>query len=400
VTQAVVTATKPVTQPVVASTAPVTTAVAAATKPVTQAAAPVTQAVAQAAKPVTQTVTQAAKPVTQAVATTAKPVAQAVATATAPVTRTAARATAPVAKPLTQAVASATAPVQAAASTPAAPVAARTAKKRLPLTGVAKPAEPARTQDSAARGTAPAASSARTLRAVVAAPKRGASAAAAAQRGSRIHVALASRTTRSRAVGGGRARLAVVPAQPLAPSLRPAIERPAPTFAGQLVAAPSAPVLAVAAPSGGNDGSNSALGLAALVGAGGAALLRLRQSAAATGLADPGTLSALAHSASVFWAGSCYPLGTPSTSVSLTSSLHVEPIARARALGGRASFGVAGAVSGAAEAVGGRVSPASASFVRAPGDDRTVLVMVLLTASAAMGAVLGAVVPGRRGIRS
>ena len=196
-----------------------------------------------------------------------------------------------------------------------------------------------------------------------------------------------------------------MPAQPPAPSLRPAIDRPAPTFAGRLVAAPvvpaSAPVSpAVAAPSGGDSGSNSALGLAALIGAGGAALLRLRQSAAAAGLADAGTLTALGHSASVFWAGSCYPAGATSSSVSLKSSLGPASSPSALALGGRSQFGVGGVVSGAADATGGRVAPATAAIVATPGDDRTALVMVLLAASAAIGAVVAAVTPGRRQIRS
>ena len=75
-----------------------------------------------------------------------------------------------------------------------------------------------------------------------------------------------------------------------------------------------APALAASTPvtaqsSGGGSGSSSTgLGLAALIGAGGAALLRARALFGATGLDDTGTLTALAHSASTMWAGSCYPV--------------------------------------------------------------------------------------------
>jgi len=66
--------------------------------------------------------------------------------------------------------------------------------------------------------------------------------------------------------------------------------------------------------------------------------------------------------------------------------------------GGRAQFGVAGVASHAAGAVGGRITPAASSLARAPGD-RTGLVVLLFAASAAIGAALGALVPGRREIR-
>jgi hypothetical protein len=170
-------------------------------------------------------------------------------------------------------------------------------------------------------------------------------------------------------------------------------------FAGTPVAAPSPSAPATVAPPGGGDSANSALGLAALLGAGGAALLRLRQSAAASGLSDGGTLAALGHSASVFWAGSCYPLGSTSASASLTPSLGAGMSPGTSAAGGRSQFGVAGVVSDVSYVVGGSVPPSTATIVQAPGADRTGLVVLLFAASAAFGAAVGAVVPGRREIR-
>ena len=214
-----------------------------------------------------------------------------------------------------------------------------------------------------------------------------------------LHVVQAYGASHRRAIGGGRAEIPAAPVRSLPPSLRPVIAPAAVMFAGRPVAAPHAPAPVTAAPSGGGDSSSTGLGLAALLSAGGAALLRLRHSAAAAGLAEGGTLAALAQSASVFWAGSCYPLGGTSASVSLTSSLGATAVPGAGATGGRAQFGVAGVVSNVSGAVGGRVAPAASSLVRAPGDDRTGLVVLLFAASAAIGAALGALVPGRREIR-
>ena len=78
----------------------------------------------------------------------------------------------------------------------------------------------------------------------------------------------------------------------------------------------------------------------------------------------------------------------------MTASFVTNAISPASALGSRAPFGVKGVVSGAADAVGGRVvSPATAFAREATGSDRTLLVAALLTASAAIGAVLGAIGP-------
>jgi hypothetical protein len=154
------------------------------------------------------------------------------------------------------------------------------------------------------------------------------------------------------------------------------------TFGPRRIAEPPAAARAASASSSNDDSANDAIGLAVLLGAGGAALLRLRQSAVAAGLTDAGTLTALGQSASVFWAGSCYSLGSTSASVSMTSSLDASA-------GDRAQFAVAGVVSDASGALGGRVSPASASIARAPGNDRTGLVVLLLAVSAAIGAALG-----------
>ena len=88
--------------------------------------------------------------------------------------------------------------------------------------------------------------------------------------------------------------------------------------------------------------------LAALIGAGGAALLRARALFGATGLDDVGTLTALAHSASTMWAGSCYPLDGSATlsAAPMSASFVTNAISPASALGSRAPFGVKGVVSG------------------------------------------------------
>jgi hypothetical protein len=168
--------------------------------------------------------------------------------------------------------------------------------------------------------------------------------------------------------------------------------------------AATAPSLAVApapplsAPQPGGGSSSTAFGLVALVGAGGIALLRARQIAGAFGLDDAGTLTALGHSVSTFWAGSCLTLGTGAPgpmSASLTAG--AQALSPVSTLGSRAESGVKGVVAGAADAVGGRVVAPATSFARvAAGDDRTGLVAALFVASAMVGAALGAVAPRRR----
>jgi hypothetical protein len=132
-----------------------------------------------------------------------------------------------------------------------------------------------------------------------------------------------------------------------------------------------------------------------LLGAGGLAALRARQLASAAGVGDAGTLTALGHSASTFWAGSCLPLGTggsaPVADASLVTSSSSSPLS---VLGSRAQFGVKGVVSGPLEAGGGRVTAPVAALARSGGgSDRTGLVVALFAASAILGAVLGALDP-------
>jgi hypothetical protein len=165
-----------------------------------------------------------------------------------------------------------------------------------------------------------------------------------------------------------------------------------------VVAGASAPP--VSAQPSGSGSSNTALGLAALIGVGGAALLRARQLAGAAGVADIGTLTALGHSASTFWAGSCLTLsGGGATSASMNASLTASATSSASALGNRAQFGVGGVVSGAADAAGGRFTQPVASVVSggANNDDRTPLVALLFACSAIIGAVVGAIGPRRQG---
>jgi hypothetical protein len=160
--------------------------------------------------------------------------------------------------------------------------------------------------------------------------------------------------------------------------------------------APSAPTAAV--PTGG-DSSNTAFGLLALIGAGGFALLRVRALASAAGLDDAGTLVALGHAGSTFWAGSCFSLGSGGTTAAGTTSaaLTTDPLSPLSAVGSRARFGVRGAVSGTFDAAGGRLAPPAASLAReAAGNDRTGLVTALFLASAIIGAVLGAIPPRER----
>jgi len=173
--------------------------------------------------------------------------------------------------------------------------------------------------------------------------------------------------------------------------------------------AAATPVLAsVSAPpvdgqSSGNGPSNSVLGLAALIGAGGVALLRARQLSAAAGIGDISTLTALGHSASTFWAGSCLTLSSGgATSATMNASLTAGTAGAtpsASALGSRTQFGVGGVVSGAADAAGGRFTQPIASVVPSgdTSDDRTPLVALLFACSAIIGAVVGAIGPRRQG---
>jgi hypothetical protein len=154
-----------------------------------------------------------------------------------------------------------------------------------------------------------------------------------------------------------------------------------------------------AVPTGGGGSSNTAFGLAALIGAGGVALVRLRT---LSGVDDVGTLTALGHSAATFWAGSCYSLGAgaSTTAVGANVALTTEAITPASVLGGRARFGVEGVLSGA-EDVGGRILPPAASLAGdAAGEDRTRLVALLFAAAAAIGAALGALAPRGRASRA
>ena len=400
----------PVTSPVTTATAPVTAAtaapVASATQPVTQAAAAATAPVTQAAAPVTQAAATTTKPVTQAAATTTQPVTQAAATTTQPVTQAAATAT----KPVTQAAASATKPA-AAAKTVTQAAAAATQVTHAASTAV-KPAteavtSPARQVTRAAASAAGAAKGSVTTRAA-AAPRgtkhvqRNASNAnpthaGAARIARRAHAGAVHGRKHVRAATGGRAvvsprTLTVTrPAQVVRViTLSPVtLAAAAPSSA---VAASPAPPVSAPQPNGGS--SSTAFGLAALVGAGGVAILRARQIVGAMGIDDAGTLTALGHSVSTFWAGSCLSLGT-SGAVPMSASLTAEALSPVSALGSRAEFGVKGVISGAADAVGGRVPVAS--FARAVADDdRTGLVAALFVASAIVGAALGAIAPRHR----
>jgi hypothetical protein len=155
--------------------------------------------------------------------------------------------------------------------------------------------------------------------------------------------------------------------------------------------------IASSAPPGGGGSSDTAFGLVALIGAGGIAVLRARQLASAAGVDDAGTLTALGHSASIFWAGSCYPLGSGTTAAgTMNASFSASPASTATALGGRARFGVRGAVSNAIDGAGSRVQPPAVALARDfAGGDRTGLVALLFAASAAIGAAFGALGPQR-----
>ena len=205
-----------------------------------------------------------------------------------------------------------------------------------------------------------------------------------------------------RAATGGRAVAtptpALLPAQPVAAARVITLSPPGLAAATPVLASASAPP--VDAQSSGNGPSNSVLGLAALIGAGGVALLRARQLSAAAGIGDITTLAALGHSASTFWAGSCLTLSSGgATSASMNASLTAGATPSASALGSRAQFGVGGVVSGATEAAGGRFTQPIASVVPSgdSNDDRTPLVALLFACSAIIGAVVGAIGPRRQG---
>jgi hypothetical protein len=169
-------------------------------------------------------------------------------------------------------------------------------------------------------------------------------------------------------------------------------------FAAQVVASAPSPQV-TGTQSGGGSSSNTALGLAALIGAAGVAVLRARQLSAATGIADIGTLTALGHSASTFWAGSCVSLGTGSTATAATvnASLPSDQLSPATAVGNRAQFGVRSALSGVGATAGGRAQQPVATIHDPAGEDRTGLAAILFALSAIIGAALGAVGPRRQG---
>jgi MYXO-CTERM domain-containing protein len=190
---------------------------------------------------------------------------------------------------------------------------------------------------------------------------------------------------------------ALPPARPVAPERPIALSPPSLAIATPVSPAASAPP--VSSGSSGSGSSNTAFGLAALIGAGGLALLRARQLSAAAGIGDIGTLTALGHSASTFWAGSCLTLSSGgATSATANASLTASATSPANALGSRAQFGVGGVVSGAADAAGGHFTEPVASVV--PGgdgsDDRTPLVALLFACSAIIGAAIGAIGPRRQ----
>jgi len=149
---------------------------------------------------------------------------------------------------------------------------------------------------------------------------------------------------------------------------------------------------AVSAPLGGGS-STTGLGLVvALVGAGGMALLRARTLASAAGVDDVGTLTAIGQSAATtFWAGSCYSFGS---SGSMKASLAPERISAVTVHGDRARFGVGGVASARGSDTAPALPTTSLHGV-ASSDDRTMLVAVLLAASAMIGGLFAAVSPYR-----
>jgi hypothetical protein len=157
----------------------------------------------------------------------------------------------------------------------------------------------------------------------------------------------------------------------------------------------------VGAPGGGDRSGSSGLGVLALVGAGGAVLLRMRQATTAAGIADAGTLTALGHSAATFWAGSCTAVGA-SSSLAVPASASVGTAATplaftpASAPGGHTRFGVAVVPAVVEDGSGGRVVPAALGLGSVGEVDRTGIVTLLLAASMALGAAAARVLPHRR----
>ena len=389
----------------VASTASSTATQTAATVagPATQ---PVSKAVAVATATSTKVAGTASSTATKAAATVAGPATQPVANAVNSVRHAAAPATQPVARvgalagattqPATQAVAAAAKPIEettrTAVSVVSKPVARAVARVPGQATDTAAPRSSARSK------TAPRVRArARHLRSAVGGASR-----------AHVRAARPVHTPVVRRIAGGRA--AVITARstrvaPIARSLRlqalsSATVEPAETTGA--LAPPRrlrVPPLVVADPASGNSES-AALALATLIGAGGIALLRARHFAAAAGLQDAGTLTALGHSASTFWAGSCVSLsssGSTMASAPLTASSRPGAIPPGSTLGGRAQYGVAGALSGVVDGVGGRVAPATSSVIRPGGSDSTALVTLLFAACAVAGAALGRIVPRPHG---
>jgi hypothetical protein len=407
-------------------------AVATTAKPVTSAAKPIADAVAATAEPLAQPAANAAQPVGEAVAGGTAASTKVAGTAG----RTATQAPAAVTSPAAEAVATAVDSVQHAAVPTTQPVARIGALARAatqPAPGAVPPAATAvgntkRTALTMAlepvkRAVAPAAGQAtETVSRRAGARARTASHARVQTHQRRpavgrtvqahVHAASSLHVAVVRRIAGGRAAVItpssahVVPVAPIARSLRVralpgATAEPAETTGAlsAAVVAPPSPSAGAVPPNGGSD--DAALALATLIGAGGVALLRARQFAAGTGLHDPGTLTALGHAASTFWAGSCISVGSSGPApagVPLTASASpTGVIPAATTLGGRAQFGVAGALSNVVDGIGGRVAPATSLLTRAGGSDRTALVTLLLAASAAAGAALGGILPRRHG---
>ena len=152
-------------------------------------------------------------------------------------------------------------------------------------------------------------------------------------------------------------------------------------------------IIDAAAPSGGGS-SNTGLGLVvALIGAGGIALLRARTLTHRRPASMSGRSPALGQSAATtFWAGSCYSFGS---SGSMTTSLAQERISAVRIHGDRARFDVGGVASARASDTAPALPTTSVSHGAASSDDRTMLVAVLLAASAMIGGLFAAVSPYR-----
>ncbi|MDX6535776.1 MAG: hypothetical protein QOD37_117, partial [Gaiellales bacterium] len=110
---------------------------------------------------------------------------------------------------------------------------------------------------------------------------------------------------------------------------------------------------------------------------------------------------ALAHAATTFWAGSCFPLATTASTTAagvsagtINTSLQRPGIARGR----REQFDVKGAVSGPLGSAGSPAAPPALALTEGTtgGDgDRAGLVVALFTVSAMIGAAFGALSPRR-----